>query len=296
MRKLSIGTLSVLMVLGLLHVCPQALYGQSDTASISGFVKDASNSSVPNANVAIKNEATGAERKAVTNDSGYYIVSNLPPGMYTVRAEAPGFRANEKTGLKLDPNVSTSSDVVMQVGAVTETVQVVASTAQVQSESATVGKVVDRRQIEALELNGRNPIFLAQLVPGVRRDDPLSNYSSGLTSGGFNINGSRSQDNLITFDGAVAIRTRSNGTSIGVADVDSTQEVQVLTANYNAEYGRASGGQIRIVTKSGTRDLHGDCLRVLPQLRAERQQLAAQHQPAPRTSSRRSATTSSAST
>ncbi len=79
----------------------------------------------------------------------------------------------------------------------------------------------------------------------------------GLTSGGFNINGGRSQDNLITYDGAVGIRTRSNGTSIGTADVDAVQEVQILTANYGAEYGRSGGGQIRIVTKSGTQDFHG---------------------------------------
>jgi hypothetical protein len=78
-----------------------------------------------------------------------------------------------------------------------------------------------------------------------------------LDSGGFNINGSRSQDNLITFDGAVGIRTRSNGTSIGTADVDAVQEVQILAANYAAEYGRSGGGQIRIVTKSGTQDFHG---------------------------------------
>ena len=72
-----------------------------------------------------------------------------------------------------------------------------------------------------------------------------------------NINGGRTQDNLITFDGAVGVRTRSNGTSIGVADVDATQEVQVLTSNYNAEYGRSSAGQVRIVTKSGSHDFHG---------------------------------------
>ena len=77
------------------------------------------------------------------------------------------------------------------------------------------------------------------------------------TSGGFNINGSRSQDNLISYDGAVGIRTRSNGTSIGTADLDSVQEVQILTANFSAEYGRSGGGQIRIITKSGGQQFHG---------------------------------------
>src|SRR6185436_4037520 len=78
-----------------------------------------------------------------------------------------------------------------------------------------------------------------------------------LTTGGLNINGGRTQDNLITYDGAVGVRTRSNGTSIGSADVDAVQEVQVLTSNYSAEYGRSSAGQVRIVTKSGSKDFHG---------------------------------------
>src|SRR6185436_11079833 len=115
---------------------------------------------------------------------------------------------------------------------------------------------VDSTQIQFAQLNGRNPLFLALLKPGVS-GGALGQFSFGLSTGGLNINGSRTQDNLITFDGAVGVRTRSNGTSIGVADLDSTQEVQILTANYNAEYGRASGGQIRIVTKGGGHDFHG---------------------------------------
>jgi hypothetical protein len=95
------------------------------------------------------------------------------------------------------------------------------------------------------------------LKPGVS-GGALAQFSFGLTTGGLNINGSRTQDNLITFDGAVAVRTRSNGTSIGAADVDAVQAIQVLTANYNAEYGRSAGGQVRIVTKSGQHDFHGD--------------------------------------
>ncbi len=85
----------------------------------------------------------------------------------------------------------------------------------------------------------------------------MNGFSFGLDSGGLTINGGRSQDSLITFDGAVGIRTRANGTSIGTADLDTVQEVQVLTANYSAEYGRSSAGQIRMVTKSGGKEFHG---------------------------------------
>jgi hypothetical protein len=144
----------------------------------------------------------------------------------------------------------------MTVGGLAETVNVEATVAQLNTETATVGKTVEQAQIQNLALNGRNPMFLAMLKPGVRRGGLLG-FSYGLDSGGFTINGSRSQDNLITFDGAVGVRTRANGTSITTADLDSVQEVQVLTANYAAEYGRSGGGQIRMVTKSGGKEFHG---------------------------------------
>lgn len=233
------------------------LYAQSDTAAISGFVRDPSGAVIPNANVTIRNEATSVERKATTNESGYYIVSSLPPGFYTVTVESTGFKRFEKTNNKLDPNISTTVDANMSVGQASETVSVTAEAPAIQSETATVGKLITSNEIRNIPLNGRNPLFLALLKPGVS-GGALAQFSFGLSTGGLNINGSRTQDNLITFDGAVAVRTRSNGTSIGVADVDAVQEIQVLTANYNAEYGRSSGGQIRIVTKSGQKDFHGD--------------------------------------
>ncbi len=106
-------------------------------------------------------------------------------------------------------------------------------------------------------MNGRNPLYMASLVPGVRSNNTLGDFNFSLDNGGYNINGARQQDTLITIDGAPATRTRANGTSIAVPNVDATQEIQVLTADYSAEYGRAAGGQIRIVTKSGTTDFHG---------------------------------------
>lgn len=231
------------------------LLAQSDNSYITGTVKDQSASVVANATVTVKNEGTGFARVVKTNESGLYIATNLPPGYYTVTVEAAGFKKFEKTRNKIDAGVPLSVSVDLTVGAVTETINVEASVAVLQTESATVGKTVERSQIENLSLNGRNPIFLALLKPGVR-GGALNGFSFGLTSGGFSINGGRSQDSLITYDGAVGIRTRTNGTSIGAADVETVQEVQILTANYGAEYGRSNNGQVRIVTRSGTRDMH----------------------------------------
>jgi hypothetical protein len=252
-KSLGLGLIGALCLVLLI---PISAWAQSDNAQISGFVKDATGAVVPGAKVIAKSETKSFERTATTNSEGYYVISNLPPGFYTVTVEHSGFRRFEATNKKLDPNIASTVDVTLQPGQVTETVSITASTAAVQSETATVGKLVEGKQIEALQLNGRNPIFLALLKPGVSGGS-LASFSFQLTSGGFAINGSRTQENLITFDGAVGIRTRANGTSIGVADLDSTQEVQILTTNYNAEYGRTSGGQIRIVTKSGERDFHG---------------------------------------
>ena len=248
-------TFPALLVLTLLVV--SGAYAQSDTSQITGIVKDATGGVVPAASVTVTNEATQVQRTAETNANGFYVVSSLPSGFYTVAVESPGFKRFVKTANKLDPSIPLMVDALLDVGALTETVEVVASVAGVQTETATVGRMVEAQQIDKLILNGRNPVLLALLKPGVRRGSSMASFSYAMTSGGYTINGSRSQDNLITNDGAVATRTRSNGTAIGAVDLDQVQEIQILTANYKAEYGRSAGGQIRIVTKGGTQNFHG---------------------------------------
>src|SRR5207248_11092389 len=196
------------------------------------------------------------ERQTTTNESGYYVITNVPPGLYTMIAEATVFQRYESSNNKLDPSADLVIDATLSVGAATQTVEVSASAVQLQTESAAVQKLVTRQQIDALEINGRNPIFMANLVPGTR-GGTLANLSFNFSQGPSNINGARTPESLITYDGAPAVRTRSNGTSLGSADVDSTQEMQILTADYASEYGRSSGGQIRIISKSGTSTFHG---------------------------------------
>jgi predicted heme/steroid binding protein len=228
---------------------------QSDLATISGFVRDPSGASVPGASVTVRNKS-GVERQATTNDSGYYAITNVPPGLYTMSTEAPGFQRFESRDNKLDPSANLVIDANMTVGATNQTVEVSASAVLLQTESASVQTLVTREQIDSLEINGRNPIFMANLVPGTR-GGTLANLSFNFSQGPSNINGARTPESLITYDGAPAVRTRSNGTSIGAADVDSTQEIQILTSDYAAEYGRSSGGQIRITSKSGSQTFHG---------------------------------------
>ena len=237
------------------------LLAQSDLGRISGFVKDPSGATVANAKVTIRG-TTAVERQATTNESGYYVITNVAPGLYTVTVEVTGFQKYESKDNKLDPSADLVIDATLAVGSSSQTVEVSASAVRLQTESATVEKLVTRDQIDALELNGRNPIFMANLVPGTRGSN-LANLSFNFTQGPSNINGARTPESLITYDGAPAVRTRSNGTSIGAADVDSTQEIQLLTADYAPEYGRSSGGQIRITSKAGGQDFHGNAYEYL---------------------------------
>jgi len=243
------------IAMGILCLLATFAFAQSDTSQITGIVRDASGALVPNAKVSAVNETTGIERSATTNQAGFYTLTNLPPGPYTVSVEAAGFRKAVSKSNRLSASIPLSVDVNLEVGAVAETVEVTASVATVQADSATVGRTIESQQIANMALNGRNPLLLAQLKPGVRSGS-MNRFTFGLDSAGLAINGARTQDFLITFDGAVGIRTRSNGTSVGTADVETVQEVQILTSNYNAEYGRSSGGQVRMVTKSGGQDFH----------------------------------------
>ena len=246
---------TIMLVLFMSLLASAVVFAQSDLGTISGYVKDPSGATVSGAKVMLRNQ-TGLERQTTTNDSGFYTVTNLPRGLYTLVVESPGFQRYESRDNKLDASANLVIDASLVVGSSTQTVEVSATAVQLQTESATVQKLVTREQIDSLELNGRNPIFMANLVPGTR-GGTLANLSFSFSQGPSNINGARTPESLITYDGAPAVRTRSNGTSLGSADVDSTQEIQILTTNYASEYGRSSGGQIRIVSKAGGQDFHG---------------------------------------
>jgi hypothetical protein len=229
---------------------------QSDNSSLSGSVTDVSGALVPDARVAVRNNATHAERSITTSESGTFTLTNLAPGDYSVRVEKAGFETTMLGDVHVDPNIGRRIEISMKVGSATTEVRVEAGANTVQTESSSVGQLITQEQVKNIQLNGRNPLYLAQMEPGVVRSNSMAALGFGLDNP-LNVNGARSQESLQTFDGAPMVRTRSNGTSVGVADVDSTSQVQVLTTSYPAEYGRTSGGQIRMVPKSGSTDFHG---------------------------------------
>src|SRR4051794_20492878 len=229
---------------------------QFDRGQISGTVKDAQGAVVPGATVTVTNTQTQITQTTVTDSSGFYTVPNLAPGRYDVTAELEGFKKSVRSGVQLDAASAQTIEFALATGALTESVTVTAEASALQTDTG-LRKTVESKDIEQLSFSGRNPIGVVGLKPGVIGGN-FNNYGfSDLGNGGFTINGSRNDENNITVDGATAIRTRSSGAIVGIQNVDALQEVQVLTGDYLPEYGRASGGQIRMVTKSGTNRFSG---------------------------------------
>jgi hypothetical protein len=238
---------AVMTIMGLAAV---PAFAQFDRGQISGIVKDPSGAVVPGATVTVTNQQTSVASTTVSDGTGYYIFASLQPGLYDISVELQGFKKFAQTGVRLDAAGKLTIDATLQTGELTETVTVAAESTLLQSDTA-VRKTIETRDIQDLALNGRNPINLALLKAGVRGGTFNSFNPDSLTTGGYNINGSRSDENLITVDGVIATRTRSSGAIIGTQNVDAIDEVQILTSNYLPEYGRSSGGQIRFVSKSG---------------------------------------------
>ncbi|HEY1767866.1 MAG TPA: carboxypeptidase regulatory-like domain-containing protein [Terracidiphilus sp.] len=239
-------------------------FAQSDKGTIGGFVRDASGAVVPGAKIRLTDEATGETYQATTDAQGHYTVTNLTAGDYSLTAEVKGFKTFVSNHNTLGANTTLDLDAPLSVGEMTEEVTVSATAQTLQTESAAVQAEITGKQVSDQELNGRNPLYMGSLVPGLRSGSTLGDFNFSVGGGNpFQINGSRAQDTMVFFDGAPAVRTRGNGAIIGVASVDATQEMQVIATDYQAEYGDAAGGQIRMVTKSGTKDFHGSAYEYL---------------------------------
>ncbi len=250
--------LLLLLFAGMVIAKPVALMAQSDNSSIAGTITDPTGAVVGRAEITVTSEQTGAEHKTISNRSGFYTIAGLAPGKYTVVVVAPGFSTVTKTNNNLDPSLPATVNVTLSVGQTNQKVEITADETTLQADTSTLGRVITSSQADNLPLNGRNPIYLALTKAGITSTTSTiasPNFSTGL--GAININGARERDNLLTYDGAVAVRIRASGDSVGTPDLDAVQEVQVLATNYPAEYGRSIGGQIRIITKSGTDRFHG---------------------------------------
>ncbi len=224
---------TVMCLLALLFLAAPAA-AQFDRAQVSGTIKDETGAVVPGATVTATNLQTQNARMTVTDGSGYYTFPNLAPGKLRARgrtAAVPESHARERAARRRGRLVSL--DFTLQTGALTESVTVTAEQRRCKPTSA-LRKTVEAKDIEQIAFSGRNPIGVVGLKAGVVGGSFNNRSFSNLTNGGFNINGSRPNENNITVDGAIAIRTRASGNIIGIQNVDAIQEIQVLTGELHA--------------------------------------------------------------
>lgn len=236
------------------------LLAQVTSGTIFGTVKDPTGATVKDAPVTISNPANGVTRTATTNASGGFVAPNLLPGTYNVVVEAKGFKKSETTGIVLSAADKLDiGDVILVMGAATESVNVVAEAGQIQlqSNSGERSDLITNKQLNDVAMNGRNVLDYMKLIPGVSGLPDLHQSGTGSLDS-FNINGTRANQHEFTIDGASNVDTGNNGGTHVTLNPDSIEEVKVLTSNYQAEFGKAAGGQIAITTKGGTNQWHGN--------------------------------------
>jgi len=240
--------------------------------TLTGTITDKTGSEIPNAQIVIKDLATGIERTVSTNKDGFYIAANLLPAEYQVTISASGFNTEIKTGIKINVGAQQEFNLTLQVGTVTHRVEVTAEAPAVQLASSDISATVEATTVRELPLNGRSWTDLAALQPGVDTIQTQPSFSSGADRGnrGFGqqltISGARPQQNNYRLDG-ISLNDYANGApgSVlgGSLGVDAIQEFSVLTSNYSAEYGKTSGGVINAITRSGTNSFHGSAYEFL---------------------------------
>jgi hypothetical protein len=233
-----------------------AAVAQVNTATLSGNVIDPQGLAVRGAKVTVTLLATGFERSVNVDDTGHYTLVGLVPGVYKLGVESgSNFAPYVRPSLQLTVGEQATANVTLQLGTQSQTITVTTESTPVEVTRSESSQTVDERQIENLPINGRNYINFTLINSQSLRDN--SNAIGPAPNSGLSISGSRARSNMVSVDGADAVDNSVNGIRSTVSQ-EAVQEFQLILSNYNAEYGRATGGVVNIVTKSGTNDFHGD--------------------------------------
>lgn len=247
----------ILLATALLTVCISGL--AQDTAYMDGTVTDKTGAAIPGAKVTVSNPDKGYTRNLVSDSAGFYSVSAVPIGDYIVTAEASGFQKLVRSGITLQVGQHQRVDLQLTVGQVTQEVTVTGNVPKVQTETAAVSSVIGNQQIQNLDLNGRNWVSLALLVPGAVPDNGLNTQSVGVYgNNSVSFNGNRMQYNNWEIDGGNNTDEGSASTFNTYPNLDTIAEFRISTSNYGADMGKHAGANIELATKSGTKDFHGD--------------------------------------
>ena len=250
----------------LLLALTNVVYGQVVGASVSGVIKDSSGAGLTGASVTIRNLETGAERILSTDDSGRYSAPSIPVGNYQIAASRQGFTSQVKTGILLVVGQHSTVDLELQIGELKQVVTIEENASPVSLSTQETAGLVSERQVKDLPLNGRSFDLLMTLNPAV------VNYTEGRSGGvgtsssslgnQFAVSGRRPQENLfllngVEYTGASLINITPGGASGQLLGVDAVREFNVVADSYGAEYGKRPGGQVSIITASGSNQLHG---------------------------------------
>ena len=251
----------LLGLLLLLCVAPVSFAQSVSSATLRGIVRDPSGGLVPNAVVKMVGVQRGGERQVQSNDEGSFVFTSVEAGRYTVRVEAPGFKAQEQV-IALGPGDIRSLDVALEVGAPTETVTVTGDAVPIKVDTGERSDTISAKQLDNLSIIGRSSLELLRILPGVVAPDPndleFNSFGGGSNANSaYTVNGIRGVNNNVSIDGSRVIDIGSNNGTIITANNDMVQEVTVKTSNYAAEYG-SSTVQIFATTKGGGKDFHGE--------------------------------------
>ena len=252
LRKLA---LVALLFAGFMLALTERTYAQVNTVNLSGTVLDPQGLAVKGATITLKNNANGAGRTGASGDNGRFEIIGVPPGIYTMTVEAAGFATLKNSALRLVFGTSPEYNPQLQLKTSSESINVTAAADLVETTKTDVSTSITQSQIDNLPINGRNYINFTLLNSQAARDDTPS-IGAAPTSG-LNFGGQRARSNEVSVDGADAIDNSVNGVRSTISQ-EGVQEFQVITSNYMPEYGRAMGGVVNIVTKSGSNNVHGN--------------------------------------
>jgi hypothetical protein len=268
------STIRIATILVVVAGCSVAALWASVGGSISGTVKDPSGNVIVSAAVTVREVSTGISRVTHTDSKGYYIFPVLPVGHYLLDVEASGFGKYERKDITLDTNAALTINAALQVGGVSQSVTVADNTLHVETTSTQMGQVITARQMTAVPLDGRSYTDLLPLQPGVAPQTAITdttvqdvgatilNPSGTLNPGNLSVNGQRETANYFSVNGSDVEEDVNAGTAV-IPNLDSIAEFRIITSNFDAEYGEYSGGQISVVTKSGTNSFHGNAFEFL---------------------------------
>jgi hypothetical protein len=235
------------------------VFSQTTFGTIIGNITDPTGAAVPDTEVTLTNISTSEKRTATTNSDGLYQFVNLQPAQYRVEVGKTGFKRTVRGPVSVEVESTAKIDIALQIGDTTQTVEVTAQTPQLQSDTSSLGQVVDQRKTTELPLNGRNPLNLVALVPSVVPQGGAMSNPNGQNPfawGNYQIGGGMANQSMVWVDGSPVNGSYINITAL-IPTQDSLQEFKVATNNLSPEYGRFAGGVVNFTTKSGSNDLHG---------------------------------------